>query len=228
MSLVYMAFTLVLVALYIWYTSIALKDILTIKKLPNDPLLTLCMTKDEFIVHRRKKRIQLGVSFFLCILLIGSVIFYRGWVRGEYGTVPIPEINQLKIVRGIFFHEVSGGRYSYHVFGLRDTNSGKIILKAFSEFCGNSESLIDYTLYPATVWYTEGPGNRNGWMYQLEVQGRLVCTLDEANKKAEARNKEIYLIYLRDITWFFSMASLVGVFFLRRYMQEVYMKDDQR
>lgn len=148
-------------------------------------------------------------------------------MRGEYGTVPIPEMGQLKIARGIFFHELSGGRNSYHIFGLSDPASGKVILKVFAELCGNPQSLADYTPYPATIWYAEGPGGRNGWMYQLEVQGRLVRTLDTANKMAEVRNKERYLIYLRDIAWFSGMVSLVGVFLLRRYMWDVYRKNDE-
>lgn len=179
---------------------------------------------EGFLAHRNKMRLRYGIAFLLCVLLFGGVIFYRGWVRGQYGTVPIRTLDQLKTMQGTFFHDISGGRYSYSIFGLRDAKTNRATLRIFAELCGNPGSLDDYAPYPATIWYAEGPGDRDGWMYQLEVGGRMVCSLNETNKKAELRNQGVYLSYLRDLVWFFSLAAVTGGFWLRRFKRSVYKK----
>ena len=117
---------------------------------------------------------------------------------------PMRDISELQQLKGIYFpREITlGGAFrTRERTGLRDLKTGAFVFMGYDALCGLTEtSRKAYAGKDATVWFAPSiwPNTDEGIVYQLEVDGAIVCSIDSANKKAadfNVRNKTMNGIY---------------------------------
>ena len=192
-------------------------------KLTNDPndvnnsSLPPGMTLQEFTDRKQKiKRYAIIVSVlfgmvYTTIFLVGS-LFY-GMLEGKKAHA----IEELKVAEGTYcVRTYYSNKATNYRTGIKDSKTGEVILTASDGFCQIDSYRWSFQNKPAKVWYNADGSRRGNVVYQLEVNGFIVCTLDQVNSriiKNEKRMKVIRPLMLFGLLFFnWCMAAVIGYY----------------
>jgi hypothetical protein len=132
------------------------------------------------------------VDFVIWMLIPLSIGGFMTWVYGFGEQLRVRPLDQLQVVRGEYYvrqyYKTLAASYES---ALSDPKTGQSVFRGEDALCKILPYRHNYVGKPANVWYaTRGAGPVN-WIYQLEVDGRLVCTLDQTNAEVPVFNGRV-------------------------------------
>jgi len=182
-------------------------------QLPKDPvasddlILPPGMTPEEFTLRKEKLKRKAITSFALLGLFLTFVIVSLVWVYGLLEPYQTKTIQELQVARGTYYvRTFYSGRTPDYETGIKDSNSSKVIVTIRGDgFCGISRDRWSLVGKPVVAWYATGVGGgKTKILYQLEVSGHTVCTVDQVNEQIIESNAR----------WKFFAPLIVGGLFL--------------
>jgi len=98
--------------------------------------------------------------------------------------------NELRVIEGEYYI-FSFIKHKSRVFrsALRISTTGKRTFSGDDALCNIAQYRKNFIGRPAKMWYALSE-HGSAWIYQLEVDGRIVCSLDEVNASIPAFNSE--------------------------------------
>jgi hypothetical protein len=197
------------------------------------------MSMDEFIDRKRRYKKQAWIVYGLTILLLIAFFSITGWLSGGDKPIEIKKMEDLKMVQGIYAAEQIcsfGNRGCFYGAVIRDEQNGKVLFKgrtvvgSISKSWSIRSSQGDFNGKPARVWYartrSEDPLSLFLSIYQLEVDGKRIFSLEDSNKIAREENDEEHLWTITKLIIFALLSSIVGLAFYSERMKWLIGKKD--
>ncbi len=148
------------------------------------------MTLEQFALKKEKLKRRAIITFVLMGLSLTLFFLWLTWVYGWFIPYETKELEELQIARGTYhIHKYYRSRTPDYETGLKDAVSGRWILTANDAFCNIENYRQLFEGREAIVWHAPGPGGgKQPIVYQLEVDGRVICTVNKTNDRISLAN----------------------------------------
>lgn len=147
------------------------------------------MTAEEFAIRKRKLQHKHIANYILWMVVAIAAFEGYGWLAGFYVGAYPKRLEELQTMTGTFV--VTNGSATIKIFlpGVKDEVTGNIVWVE-PVLCGidKGREWRKYEGLPAKIWYSHGSGQMN-FLYQLEVNGKLISDLSTANNRVGEINE---------------------------------------
>ena len=152
-------------------------------------LLPPGMTAEEFATRKRKLKRRWIANYIFWMFVIVAVFEYLWWLSGVYVEAYPRHLEELQTMSGTFVVTNGSARIKIISTGVKDEETGNIVWFD-SVLCGidKGKEWRKYEGHPAKIWYYYGSGQSN-FLYQLEVNGKLISDLATANSRVGEINE---------------------------------------
>lgn len=179
-----------------------------------------------------KFRRRAFVEFLLWMLIPLAFWGFYTWVYGWREPLQERRLEQLQVIHGEYYvRKYYRGRAPEYETGLKDLGTRQPIFAGQDALCRIDPYRHLFANKPATIWYTTRGAGPIRWIYQIEVSGSPVCTLDQANAQVHVINARTKLIHpWFDIGYFvFSglVSALVSYIYYRKRISTSLAKEEQ-
>lgn len=144
-------------------------------------LLPPGMDEEEFLQRKRKLKHRWWTIYLSWMFVIVAVFEGYGWLAGFYVEAFPKRLDELQTLSGTFVVTNGSATIKIYMPGVKDEVTGNIVWLN-TALCGGGKGKEwrKYEGRPAKIWYAHGSGQMN-WLYQLEVNGKLISDLSVAN-----------------------------------------------
>ncbi len=197
------------------------------------------MSMEEFIDRKRRYKKQAWIVYGLMILLLIAFFGIADWISGGNRPIEIKRMEDLKMVQGFYTSEQIcsfGSRRCFYGAVIRDEQSGKILFKgrtvvgSISKSWSIRSSQGEFNGKLARVWYahtrSEDPLSLFLSIYQLEIDRKLIFSLEDSNKIAREENEKEPEWMITKIILSALLSSIVGLAFYSERMKGLLGKKD--
>jgi hypothetical protein len=148
------------------------------------------VTMPEGFTETKKKLKRRAVAWFAIYMLAWMSFWVFGsWVYGFGEPLHVRRLDELRVVTGEFYvRKYYKTKSPSFDSALRDPKTDNTIITTNDALCELEAIRPLFIGKPAKIWYADKGAGPIHFIYQLEVDGQLVCSLDKANERVPVLN----------------------------------------